>query len=194
MVGVPRSKGCHRCIQRRIRCDQAKPRCDNCTRYGADCPGYDRSWKFVVGKHKIKQRQHDHAAVQPGILITPTIDRGSYICTMLDSMYTNMSHSEGWFLSSLLDGVQTRLGTKTTLDSATMSFILHVLGKANGDDRLVSESRSLYGKSLTSLQSSLNHKSEWSTTETLCATTLLCYFEVQPCPVAADLLVTHTSS
>jgi Fungal specific transcription factor domain len=71
MVGVPRSKGCATCRNRRIKvsysfilvakrerdgclihasttiqCDEARPECGQCQRYGCPCPGYNRKLKF----------------------------------------------------------------------------------------------------------------------------------------------------
>jgi hypothetical protein len=205
MVGVPRSKGCLLCVQRRIKCDQAKPHCGNCTRYGTCCPGYDRSFKFVSGKHRIKPRGDgpakthagDRARASPGpesgvvaarrspppelddtLVLGLPAPRGPYIGTMLSHMYSSLAPSEEWFLGSWFTGVEPRLGSQAALDGAAMSLILHVLGKANRDDRLIGESRSIYGRSLQALQIALNHRSEWRTTETLCAATILCYYEV----------------
>ncbi|KAF3390357.1 hypothetical protein F1880_009043 [Penicillium rolfsii] len=46
MVGVPRSKGCLACLQRRIKCDENFPSCKHCKRRGLRCPGYNRPRKF----------------------------------------------------------------------------------------------------------------------------------------------------
>ncbi|KJR87879.1 uncharacterized protein SPSK_07234 [Sporothrix schenckii 1099-18] len=56
MVGVPRSRGCLLCVRRRVRCDEGHPGCAKCATYGVDCPGYDRSLKFVSGKHQVRRR------------------------------------------------------------------------------------------------------------------------------------------
>ncbi|KAI1866998.1 hypothetical protein JX265_007574 [Neoarthrinium moseri] len=56
MVGVPRSKGCQTCLQRRTKCDETRPACRNCVKYGVVCPGYDRELKFVAGKHVVRPR------------------------------------------------------------------------------------------------------------------------------------------
>ncbi|CAH0053686.1 unnamed protein product [Clonostachys solani] len=56
MVGVPRSKGCHLCVKRRVKCDEGKPQCHACVRYGVVCPGYDRTVKFVNEKHHVRPR------------------------------------------------------------------------------------------------------------------------------------------
>lgn len=220
MVGVPRSKGCHLCVRRRIKCDQAKPQCANCTRYGAECPGYDRSLKFVEEKHRIKPKKASdnpsHAsettplpplsessssevsfpATRQRMFITPKVARAQYICNMLSNMYAVVTPAEGWFLNSWFVGIEPRLGSQVALDSATMCLVLQVLGKSYKDHRLIGESRSLYGKSLQALQAVLNHKSEWKTSETLCATTMLCYFEVSHTahlkrPLIPMRLVTH---
>ncbi|KAK7894437.1 hypothetical protein LTR67_006198 [Exophiala xenobiotica] len=43
MVGVPgRSKGCHTCLKRRIKCDESRPTCKRCEKAGYVCLGYDR--------------------------------------------------------------------------------------------------------------------------------------------------------
>ncbi|KAH8897891.1 hypothetical protein GQ53DRAFT_837646 [Thozetella sp. PMI_491] len=48
MVGVPgRSKGCHTCIQRRVKCDLGKPSCNNCQRTNRLCTGYKRKLGYV---------------------------------------------------------------------------------------------------------------------------------------------------
>jgi hypothetical protein len=57
MVGVARSRGCLLCVKRRVKCDEARPGCGNCFKYGRDCPGYDRSLKFVAGKHQVRSRR-----------------------------------------------------------------------------------------------------------------------------------------
>ncbi|CAK7218698.1 hypothetical protein SBRCBS47491_003597 [Sporothrix bragantina] len=68
MVGVPRSRGCLLCVRRRVRCDEGRPGCAKCMTYGAECPGYDRSLKFVTGKHQVRKRgqgrDHDPSAVE----------------------------------------------------------------------------------------------------------------------------------
>lgn len=31
--------------------------CGNCVKYGAECPGYDKTLKFVTGKHAVRTRR-----------------------------------------------------------------------------------------------------------------------------------------
>ncbi|KAJ5103388.1 hypothetical protein N7532_003917 [Penicillium argentinense] len=56
MVGVPKSKGCQTCIQRRVKCDLVRPECSQCQRYGVDCPGYSRPHKFMDEGERLHQR------------------------------------------------------------------------------------------------------------------------------------------
>lgn len=55
MVGVPRSKGCKTCVQRRIKCDQTRPNCERCIKRGLDCPGYGVTVKFQDEGPRLKQ-------------------------------------------------------------------------------------------------------------------------------------------
>ena len=250
MVGVPRSQGCLLCVKRRVRCDQARPTCGNCAKYGAECPGYDRSRKFVAGKHQIRPRQQQQspfcvdtsaavsssssssssdsfspassssakasspssstglaasgAAGVVGFLPrrTPVSipaglpdNRAAFVSTMIDNIWDNQTKSEFMWWGPWFTHVPQQLGKKITLDSAMCAMTLHMLGKARADQALVAQSRQLYGQSLTALQTALNHQDEWRTAETLCATMLLCYYEVRVCPRTPETrLITLNSS
>ncbi|KAK5089810.1 hypothetical protein LTR70_006186 [Exophiala xenobiotica] len=56
MVGVPRSKGCRICVQRRVRCDQARPTCNNCKKGNRPCPGYAQDLKFQDEGIRLRKR------------------------------------------------------------------------------------------------------------------------------------------
>ncbi|KAK3322517.1 C6 zinc finger domain protein [Apodospora peruviana] len=202
MVGVPRSAGCPLCVKRRIRCDQARPGCANCARYGVECPGYGRSFKFVTGgKHKVRsngsrrRRPADaehRAEIKTGgggagsgsdssggvgvLELRPT--RAQFIDGIIQTLRQGSSADEIVVFAPWFGDVPAHLGTKVALDSAMAAFALHLLGKAEKSDRLVGESRSVYGQSLVALQRALNHPTEWKTAETLCATMTLCLFEL----------------
>ncbi|KAK8166365.1 hypothetical protein IWX90DRAFT_432607 [Phyllosticta citrichinensis] len=48
MVGVPgRSKGCHTCRRRHVKCDERKPTCFRCERAGYVCQGYKKTIRFL---------------------------------------------------------------------------------------------------------------------------------------------------
>ncbi|OGM41832.1 hypothetical protein ABOM_009648 [Aspergillus bombycis] len=46
MPGIPRSTGCQKCIQRRVKCDEARPACRECVRRNMTCPGYPQPFPF----------------------------------------------------------------------------------------------------------------------------------------------------
>ncbi|KAJ5174629.1 uncharacterized protein N7482_000506 [Penicillium canariense] len=97
MVGVPNSKGCLLCRERRIRCDQSLPHCMQCRRYGALCPGYKRPWQFQDEGPRLQKRYqkkfpvvrrsdvepdpeaaHNNASVRKQVLTTVSIDERVY--------------------------------------------------------------------------------------------------------------------
>ena len=207
MVGVPRSSGCQLCRSRRIKCDEARPACGNCRRYGTDCPGYVRGLKFVAGKHQIRPKERrtlantsrkvqsmeicfklspsetiaspalDLQQYQPSpLVVLPTPNRGEFINTILEFIRPSTVTDDMTGLFSWLD--RGKLGRKALLDGAVCSLALHLCGKQSLDWSMVSDSRWLYGQSLSALQAALSHPTEWKSSETLCAAMLLCIFEV----------------
>ncbi len=229
MVGVPRSAGCHLCVKRRVKCDQQKPDCGNCVKYGAECPGYERGFKFVAGKHVVRSRRKDPSldttssaspssltrtakngmpftedlvpwgarspyrspasdvsstdSAYPGThsltLITPRESPALFVGCIMQSLRNLPQSSDVGILNTwFANKFPPYMGVRTTLDSALITFALHILGKANNDQRILAESRQVYGRSLAVLQLALNHPVEWRTTETLAAAMVLCMFEV----------------
>ncbi|KAK9311341.1 hypothetical protein V1524DRAFT_371398 [Lipomyces starkeyi] len=60
MVGVPRSKGCQICLQRRVKCDETRPACKRCEARGQKCPGYEKARKFC--HFPLPTDQHQNSA------------------------------------------------------------------------------------------------------------------------------------
>ncbi|KAK6381698.1 hypothetical protein LTS17_004757 [Exophiala oligosperma] len=56
MVGVPRSKGCRICVQRRVKCDLTRPKCKNCVKGNRPCPGYDTDLRIHDEGNKLRKR------------------------------------------------------------------------------------------------------------------------------------------
>ncbi|ETI24717.1 hypothetical protein G647_04086 [Cladophialophora carrionii CBS 160.54] len=56
MVGVPRSKGCRICVQRRVRCDLTRPTCNNCKKGNRPCPGYDSDLRIHDEGSRLRKR------------------------------------------------------------------------------------------------------------------------------------------
>ncbi|KAK6707691.1 hypothetical protein SNK04_008663 [Fusarium graminearum] len=104
------------------------------------------------------------------------LPRGPLLLNMVES---SSSYSRSTDVFTLLSWLNTdRLGKRALLDGAVCSFALHLAGKANSDEALVAQSRTIYGLALSELQAALIHSTEWKTPETLCAAILLCYFEL----------------
>lgn len=91
MVGVPRSKGmndsspalwsnanpralgCSLCVQRRVKCDEGRPHCGNCLKYGAECPGFNKSLIFVAAKtHRTRKTRVEDSTKQRSLHVTTT--------------------------------------------------------------------------------------------------------------------------
>ncbi|KAJ5086193.1 Transcription factor [Penicillium argentinense] len=80
MVGVPRSKGCTTCLQRRVKCDEKRPTCKRCDTRGLKCPGYERPPKFCHfaasrGHLQNRTRLIPAIATHPGGTESDIIDR-----------------------------------------------------------------------------------------------------------------------
>ena len=91
MVGVPRSKGCRICVQRRVRCDLARPICNNCKKGNRPCPGYDSDLKFQDEGERLRKRfaKKDSEARE----VTPT---PSVTDSINGSSSTESSESTSW--------------------------------------------------------------------------------------------------
>ncbi|KND95271.1 hypothetical protein TOPH_00676 [Tolypocladium ophioglossoides CBS 100239] len=212
MVGVPRSSGCQLCRKRRVKCDEVRPGCGNCRKYRVECPGYERGLKFISGKHQMRQRgkrnEREGGSSSPGdaavsagstpetiashtaaLITAPKPNRGEFINTIIAAVRTNISQSDvTGFLSWIELG---RLGTRAVLDGAMCSVAMHLVGKEMSDQTMIAHSRSVYGKSLSSLQTSLCHATEWKSSETLCAAMLLCVFELFAGTTSSETWLQH---
>ncbi|KAJ9661668.1 hypothetical protein H2198_001844 [Neophaeococcomyces mojaviensis] len=65
MVGVPRSKGCRICVQRRVKCDQTRPTCNNCKKGNRPCPGYAQDLKFQDEGARLRKRFAQNGSSNP---------------------------------------------------------------------------------------------------------------------------------
>ncbi|OIW22966.1 hypothetical protein CONLIGDRAFT_145590 [Coniochaeta ligniaria NRRL 30616] len=67
MVGVPgRSKGCHNCRSRKIKCDGERPSCKNCAKSNRICTGYQKKHAFILSKDMVADgatSSHDGSAL-----------------------------------------------------------------------------------------------------------------------------------
>ncbi|KAJ4144701.1 hypothetical protein LMH87_003574 [Akanthomyces muscarius] len=212
MVGVPRSTGCQLCRKRRVKCDEAKPGCGNCTRYGAECPGYERSLKFVSEKHHVRTRKKNSSG-SPGssssawsvatasggsprgpsptsiVVMEPVPNRGQFVSTLVETARTAIEERDasGYF-SWVRFGT---VGSHAILDGALCSLAMHLVGKDVSDMNMIAHSRTMYGQSLHNLQQALHHPTKWRASETLCTAILLCIFELFAGTSSSDSWLQH---
>ncbi|KAK8215910.1 hypothetical protein IWZ01DRAFT_183241 [Phyllosticta capitalensis] len=74
MVGVPgRSKGCHTCRRRHVKCDERKPTCFRCERAGYVCQGYKKTIRFMMHNPGGTQSSSSSRSSEspPGLTIIP---------------------------------------------------------------------------------------------------------------------------
>ncbi|KAJ6788535.1 hypothetical protein PWT90_08851 [Aphanocladium album] len=221
MVGVPRSTGCQLCRKRRVKCDEVKPLCGNCTRYGAECPGYERDMKFVSEKHQVRTKKSRSApSATPGsssvwsvatsgrsssrgsrspasttashhsvMVAEPAPNRGEFVSTMVETARAAIEERDasGYF-SWVRFGT---VGSFAILDGALCSLAMHLAGKGMQDANMIAHSRTMYGRSLHSLQMALNHPTRWRASETLCTAILLCVYELFAGTSSSDSWLQH---
>ena len=97
------------------------------------------------------------------------------------SVISNLSTSasaEIMYTSHWLSSIPERLGTSDALDKATHCFATHHMGIIQNNKQMTSYAREAYGQALWSLQKALYDPVEVTTSETLCAASLLCLYEV----------------
>lgn len=94
-------------------------------------------------------------------------------CVVKDVFILRCGHPIDWTLL-----VQQMSGTETALHLAFLAFSASRLGRANNDDRMVQESRKIYGRALRDLQSALWDSRRMYSEETLLACMLLGQYEV----------------
>ena len=98
--------------------------------------------------------------------------------------------------SRWLSLIPERLSTSDALDTAVRCFAIHHLGIIHGNEQMIRCARSTYGQALTSLQKALYNPVEVMSSQTLCATSILCMYEVrkirarEKIGMAADMSIT----
>lgn len=101
-----------------------------------------------------------------------------FIHNIIGELFDTYSREEITFSAPWFSSLTNYLGNSQALDGAMSAYLLQLVGKAKGDQALVSRSRDLYGRSLAGLQRALNHPVAWKSAETLAATMLCCLFEL----------------
>ena len=118
----------------------------------------------------------EYTPLHIAMMAAPSPNRAQYIGTMVQHLQRDMGQYDTLSIFHWIP--LERLGAKSAMDGAMCSLAMHLLGKELNDSYLLGNSRTLYGQSLTALQSALLHPTEWKSSETLCSAILLCTFEV----------------
>lgn len=189
--------GNKRCRIRRIKCDEEKPFCRRCVSTGRKCDGYNshqlrfpsQTVSSVVAPVSIPRSPPADvqlcgtAASRDLVLLAPitTIYIGH---ASLDYISANISRLilSSDELSSYVSHVPYRLGQGGTLDVAVDCVVAafhHLYMTPASQSCSAHNTISLYTRALKSLQNALYEPEQSLSADTLCATVLLCIFEVR---------------
>ncbi|KAI9367660.1 hypothetical protein BJX61DRAFT_537879 [Aspergillus egyptiacus] len=209
MVGVPRSKGCQTCLQRRVKCDQTHPECLQCSRRLVKCPGYEKRWKFYnktsASSRKASKARSRTQAIPPlpstGAKLQPCTNE-----TMDERVEPNLAiraidlQGKEAFCSFLLASFpaqfascggrvdvnwvqyarqQPTLHVPQALTWAFRSLATLHVGRTHQDPDKVISSRHMYSRALNYLSTLITHPRYARAAETLATAILLNIYEMQ---------------
>lgn len=204
-------------------CDQRLPGCARCETYGKPCPGYDKGFKFIVGKpyrSKRPRRITDNdsspsattqftgsdagtpgqAAIRtesPTSLISAGANVLQGLSALIDDFCEPRPANQKHAVFHWFGYLPSVYGQSRTLDATIETFVAHHFGKILQNDQMVVFARSTYGEALRRLRRSLTHSSECLSTNIFCAVVLLCLYEVTqhfPGSLQSQTLIKHSSS
>ncbi|KAL5342124.1 hypothetical protein BJX70DRAFT_336836 [Aspergillus crustosus] len=206
MVGVPRSKGCQTCLQRRVKCDLTHPECLQCSRRLMKCPGYQKRWKFYnhtpgpLNKDQRTQSQPQNRPIvsrpPPTTTSSATIDERAepnlavqaydlqgkeLFCSFLLASFPAQFASCGGRVDMnwVQYARQPVLDAPQALTWAFRSLATLHIGKTNHDTEKVTSSRHMYSRSLSYLSDLISHPRYARGAETLATAILLNIYEMQ---------------
>ncbi|KAL2859921.1 Zn(II)2Cys6 transcription factor [Aspergillus lucknowensis] len=207
MVGVPRSKGCQTCLQRRVRCDLTQPECLQCSRRLMKCPGYQKRWKFshhtsLSVKNDLRtrpQRPRNRFAqprstqlgcasdtiderVEPNLVVRAFDLQGKEIfCSFLLASFPAQFASCGGRVDvNWMDYArQPVLDAPQALTWAFRSLATLHMGRTYHDGEKITSSRHMYSRSLNYLSDLISDTRYQRGAETLATAILLNIYEMQ---------------
>ncbi|KAL2822018.1 hypothetical protein BJX63DRAFT_180392 [Aspergillus granulosus] len=95
MPGIPRSKGCQKCVQRRVKCDETRPTCRECARRNFICPGYPEKFTFYnVHTWNSQQAHRSNRGVRIYGSGGSDIVRTSIDTQVMPSLATHATHTQ----------------------------------------------------------------------------------------------------
>ncbi|GFF57360.1 uncharacterized protein AN5342 [Aspergillus udagawae] len=200
MAGM-RSSGCLLCVQRRVKCDERLPGCARCEKYGKQCPGYVRNFKFKTGKPYRSRRvpptnvsgsvlsasnrktyEADRGSVTESTpvstLSSPTINVLQGLSSVVDDLSQGYSSTSIHIVSRWFSSLPFIYGRNKTLDATVRCFTAHHISKVLQNAQIARYSRFAYIEALSRLRKSLNAPSERLSSDIFCAVLLLCLYEL----------------
>ncbi|KAL2864825.1 Zn(II)2Cys6 transcription factor domain-containing protein [Aspergillus lucknowensis] len=185
MPGVPSGRGCDHCRKSKKKCDELKPACTRCARRGLECIGAgEKRYKFmedgptaVVRRRSPKSHASAVASKKTALHIVGTSPSNSI--TLLSQALvaaihpkTDLRYNIMWAYGGYLAFVPSRLGINEALDTAIDAL---VVSHASFSSRKVITPTCLakYSRALNALRRSLDNPLTASSSETLCAVSIL---------------------
>ncbi|KAL4865349.1 hypothetical protein BDV12DRAFT_149955 [Aspergillus spectabilis] len=218
---VERSTGCLLCVKRRVKCDERIPGCLRCETYGASCPGYNRSFKFITAKPYRSRRkrklpssereeldrartiqkstsfpmaQNDLSTSGKTRLQSPVLaDLNVTQCLerLTDEISQPFPSTSGYVISRWFSFLPELYGRNKTLDVSLKAFVAHHVGNVTLNKQAVQYARSAYLEALSRLRKSLSNPSESLSSEVHCSVLLLCLYELFADTRSGDIWMRH---
>ncbi|CEL00471.1 hypothetical protein ASPCAL00071 [Aspergillus calidoustus] len=183
MPGVPSGRGCDNCRKSKKKCDEVKPICTRCARRGLECIGAgEKRYKFMEdGPTALARKRSPNRNSKPAAENKPTLlvkTAPSNHTTLLgqalaDAILTkDLRYNLLWAYGGYLLAVPSRLGVNEALDTAVDALVTaHRTFSSRKEITVTSLTK--YSRALTALRSCLDNPKTASSSETLCAVSLL---------------------
>ncbi|KAL4983503.1 hypothetical protein BDW68DRAFT_168820 [Aspergillus falconensis] len=183
MPGVPSGRGCDQCRKSKKKCDEAKPVCTRCARRGIECAGAgERRYKFmeegpaIARKCALKRQDspEDRTEVVRHITANPA-NSVALLGQRLVATFkqeTSLRYNLAWAYGGYLALIPRRLGINEALDAAVDALVTAHQTFAARKEITVS-SLTKYSRALSALRRRLDSPLTASTSETLCAVSVL---------------------
>ncbi|KAL2868906.1 Zn(II)2Cys6 transcription factor domain-containing protein [Aspergillus lucknowensis] len=187
MPGAPVGKACNACRESKKKCDQTRPSCSRCTRLGIECVGSGaQRFKFMdeYNPHAPRKREPmlQIEAMRPvtyrdGVAVLAPAPRSSTLA-LAEALVTtfrpgtDLRYHLAWAYGGYLAMVPARLGKNEALDSAVDALVTtHRSFCARREISVAALTK--YSRSLAALRDCLADVRKSSSSETLCAVSIL---------------------
>lgn len=198
-----RSNGCISCKTRHVKCDEQHPTCQRCEKAGMACKGYIQM-TFIDEKPRLehalaisRSQQEEHETRRKSSLLfhthtkiqnqAPKVARELPLTAFRDPMIIT------FLMSKLFEGrlpkahpqggdvekIWIQEAFRNSEPSHTLYSLAYIVfGQAHQEEKVIEDSRKLYGRGLSDLRGWLGNKGRMGGFETLCCVTACCMYEV----------------